>query len=106
MSSYSDLLTVSAFVIASAVFMGAAYQMVIEPGEFFSFIPRFFHGKGGFLQKLSSCGKCVAGWITFWAFWAFVPWSEDFTLIWVWIASVAAAITITGLINTYVQNRS
>lgn len=107
MSSHSDLLTTALFVSTYATAFGSAYQMLIEPGEFLSFIPKHFNvaGYGKFWWKLSSCGKCVAGWIAILSAWFWCPVSA-INILFTTALATAFSIVITGIINVYVQSRT
>ncbi len=107
MSTSPDLLNTAFFVAIYATAFGACYQMLIEPGEVLSFIPRHFYYKksGSFLIKVSACGKCVAGWIAIFSTWFWCPVSL-INILFTTALATALSIVFTGLINVYVQNRS
>lgn len=109
MSSHADLLNLALFVATYSTAIGAAYQLSIEPGEMFAFVPRFFYYapkwlNHPFLKKLSSCGKCVAGWIALTTTWFWVD--SHFIHLFTTIFAAALAMVATGLINVYVANRT
>ncbi len=110
MSSHADLLNHIFFISIYSTALGACYQMVIEPGEFLSFLPRHFFNRkaSGFATKVSSCGKCVAGWIALITtpVWFIGQVVFLYDIAFIMLVSVAISIVFTGIINVYVQNRS
>lgn len=106
MPDYSNLLSLFLLVCFSSIMLGSCYQMIIEPGEFLSSVPRYFMNKGKFFAKFTSCGKCVGGWIAFILF----PIAFPYPLVWfapfIHLIAVATTVVFTGLISAYVSSRT